>query len=140
MLDGGYEEDCRGGGVVGRNGLGRRTGDAEDGPRVYLKMGVGLGLAKGKETRKGHLIFFPPYIKKGHLIWVRHQTLRIGTLCGAARAVRCCPRFSSVFSSTPFGFSCWSGSLSQRGISILPYILTVVHSVNCIGAIESFCC
>jgi len=54
MLDGGYEEDCRGGGVVGRNGLGRRTGDAEDGPRVYLKMGVGLGLAKGKETRKGH--------------------------------------------------------------------------------------
>lgn len=62
-------------------------------------------------------------------------------MCGAARAVRCCPWFSPVFSSTPFWvFLLGRFSFSTRHIYFFYHILTVVHSVNCIGAIESFCC
>jgi len=97
MVDGGYE-DCRRrrvllGGMVRQT----ETGDEEDGPRVYLKTGVpGSGLAKGKETRQ----------KKKHLIWVRHQTLRIGTLRGAARRAwfGAAPGFHLYFRRRPLGF------------------------------------
>jgi len=93
-------------GVVGRNGL--ADGDGGCGgwaEGVFKDEGSGFGLGEGERNQEKK--------KGGHLIWVRQQTLRIGTLCGARGSVLP-PVFICIFVHAPWVFLLGRFSFSTR--------------------------